>query len=162
AAPADVPGPLRGGGAAGAAGGAGLRSLPFGAGRAGGAGAAQRPDRAAAAAVAAPAGEELGGAGPEGAAGGGGGPGPAPAGGDARGPARERAGLRERGLGEDAPLGGDRPGVGAVGPQGAVHDLQPAGARPADRQAGPEAEPGAEAAGGVRGAADRRLGVRAA
>jgi hypothetical protein len=86
AAPADLPGQLRGGGAAGTTGGAELRALPLGAGPARGTGASQRPDRAAAAAVAVAAGEELAGAGPEAPAAQGGATGPTAAGGGVRGP----------------------------------------------------------------------------
>jgi hypothetical protein len=158
-APADVPGQLRGSGAAGAAGGTELRAFPAGVGPTGSAGASPRPDRAAVAAVAIAAGEELAGVGPQAAAAQGGAAGPAAAGGGVRGPAREHFGLRERRFGEDTSAGRDCPGTGAFGPQGAVHDLQPAGAGSADRQARPEAESAAEASGGVRGAADRRPGL---
>jgi len=86
AAPADLPGQLRGTGPAGAAGGAELRTLPAGVGPAGGTGASQRPDRTAAAAVAVAAGEELAGAGPEAPAAEGGATGPTAPGGGLRGP----------------------------------------------------------------------------
>jgi hypothetical protein len=123
AAPADLPGQLRGRGAAGPARGAELRALLTGAGAAGGAGAAHRPDSAAAPAVAVAAGEELAGAGPQASAAEGGAVGPAALGGDVRGPSRERPDLRECRLGEDPGARCDRSGAGAVGPQGAVHDL---------------------------------------
>jgi hypothetical protein len=96
AAPADLPGQLRGSGPPGPAGGPELRALPAGAGPARSAGAAQRPHRAAAATVAVAAGEELAGAGPEAAAAEGGPADPAAVGGNVRGAARERAGVRER------------------------------------------------------------------
>ena len=86
AAPADLPGQLRGTGPAGAAGGAELRTLPAGVGPAGGTGASQRPDRTAAAAVAVAAGEELAGAGSEAPAAEGGATGPTAPGGGLRGP----------------------------------------------------------------------------
>src|SRR5581483_6346759 len=48
------------------------------------------------------------------------------------------------------------------GTAGVLHNVQPAGAVPAGGQARPEAVAGAEAAGGLRGVADRRPGLRAA
>src|SRR5262249_10853678 len=123
-APADLPGQLRGGGGAGAAGGPELRGLPAGAGGEGGGGAgplagceapaawgASGEERVAA--RLAPAGDRA----REAACRGGGG------GGDVGGPAGERVSLRECRHGEDTPPGRNRPGAGAVGPQGAVHDL---------------------------------------
>jgi hypothetical protein len=154
-APAGVPAGLRGAGAAGAAGGAELRAVPAGAGGAGVPGAAAEPDRAAAARVAAAAGEELAGVGPEAVPAEGAAAGPGPAGGVVRGPARERPGLRGPGLGQNAPVMCAIPGAGAGGPQGAVHDVQPLGAGPLSLQEGSEIKSGPEAAGGLRGAADR-------
>jgi hypothetical protein len=69
AAPAGVPGQLRGSGAAGAAGGPELRAVPADAGDAGVPGAAEQACRASAARLAAAAGEELAGIGSEAAAG---------------------------------------------------------------------------------------------
>jgi len=159
-APAGVPAVLRGTGPTGAAGGAELRALLAAPGRAGMPGAAGQADRAPAAAVAAAVGEELVGPGTEAVPGEGTPPGANPAGGLVRGPLRECPGLRATGIGEDAPAGGDRPGVGARGPEGAILDDGLAGAGPADRQTGPEAVAGAEAAVGVRGPDPGRPGLR--
>jgi len=155
AALADVPVQLRGAGPAGAAGEPQLRALPAGAGATGDAGASEQADRASAAILAAAAGQELVGVGPEAVPAQGAATGPAAAGGLVRGPARERAGFRECGFGEDASVGRDCSGTGARGSQGAFHDVQLAGAGVADRQARPEVEPGAEEFGGLRGAGDR-------
>jgi hypothetical protein len=155
AAPAGVPGGLRGAGAAGAAGGSQLRALPAWSGGAGVPGAAEQADRAVAARVASAAGEELAGVGPEAVRSEGAAAGAGSAGGVVCGPSGERAGVRGAGIGQNASVMCDIAGVGAVGPQGAVRDLQPAGAGAAGGQAGPEAVAGAEAVGELRGAADR-------
>ncbi len=78
------------------------------------------------------------------------------------GPTRERAGVREAGLWEDAHalcVGG---AVGGAGPLGAVRGVQPAGPGPAGGQAG--LTPGAadQETVGVRGSDHRRPGLRAA
>jgi hypothetical protein len=155
----DVPGQLRGVGPAGAAGGAQLRALPPGAGATGDAGASGQADRASVAAVAVAVRQELAGVGPQAVAGEGAATGSGAVGGFVCGPARERVGVRERGFGEDASVGGDSPGTGACRPQGAVHDVQLVGARVVDRQARPEIESSAEASGRVRSAGDRRPGL---
>src|SRR5262249_45810489 len=73
-----------------------------------------------------------------------------------------RPGVRAFGEWEDAPPLWDRSGVGAVGPEGVVRPVQPAGAGPADRQARLAAEPTLEEAIGLRCFADRRPWLRAA
>jgi hypothetical protein len=158
-APAGVPQGLRGAGAAGAAGGAELRAVPAGAGGAGVPGAAGESDRSAAAAIAAAAGEELAGVGTEAVPGEGAAAGAHAAGGFVRGPARECAGVRGAGQRQDSFALCDWAGVGAGGPEGAVLEVRPAGPGVAGGEAGLEAESGAEANGGLRGAAAGRPGV---
>jgi hypothetical protein len=87
AAPAGLPGRLRGAGPAGPAGGAGLRAIPAEPGPEGVPGAARQAGRAAAGRLEAAPGEGLAGAGPEAPAGQGGAAGPGPAGGVVPGPA---------------------------------------------------------------------------
>lgn len=86
AAPASVPGQLRGAGAAGPAGGSELRAVSAGTGAAGVSGTAEQACRASAARVEAAAGEELAGVGAEAAAGQGGAAGAVAAGGVVPGP----------------------------------------------------------------------------
>src|SRR5262245_12484041 len=161
-APADGAGALRGAGAASGAGDAQLRAVPAGAMRAGEPGAAGEADRAVAAGVVPAAGEEPGDVRPEAAAGEGGAAGAEPPGRRLCGSQGESFGVWETRFGEDAPSLWVGPGAGASGTAGVLHDLQPAGAEPAGGQARPEAVAGAEAVGEVRGAADRRPGVRPA
>ena len=143
--------PVRGGGPSGDGRVVELRGLSAGAGAAGVPAAAAPPHRAAAEGVAAAAGEELAGAGPEAAAGEGGAAVAWPVERGVSGPARECAGVRSAGLGEDARLVRGGPGVGACRPAGAVHEVQPAGAGTADGQAGPGTEgTAARASGGGR------------
>jgi transposase len=159
---ADGAGELRRVGAAGGAGDAQLRALPVGAVRAGEPGAAGEADRAAAAGVVLAFGEEPGDVRPEALAGEGGAPDSESARRRLCGSQGEPFGVWQTRFGEDAPPLWPGPGVGAGGAAGVLHDLQPAGAEPAGGQTRPEAVAGAEAAGEVRGAADRRPGVRAA
>src|SRR4051794_26999124 len=105
-------------------------------------GAAEQPHRAVAAAVAAAVGEELDLAGAEAVSREGAAAGPDTAGGQLRGSARERAGLRRAGLGQDALAVCHRPGTGAVRAEGAVLDVRAASAGITARQARAEAEPG--------------------
>jgi hypothetical protein len=155
-------GGLRGDGPAGAAGGPQLRAVPAGPGGAGVPGAAAEAGGALAARLALAPGEELAGVGPEAAAGQGGAAGPDAAAGLVRGPARERAGVRPAGLGENPFALCDRSGTGPGGAAGVVREVRPAGAAALDRQAGSEIEPGAEATGGLPGVDRGRPGLRAA
>ena len=162
AVPAGDAGPVCRSGAAGSGGELGLPRLPARAGARGVPAAAAAPHRTIAEGVEAALGEELVGAGPEAAAGKG-------SAAVARalerrlpGAAGERAGIRPAGFGQDARGVCPGAGVGTDGPAGAVHDVCVAGAGPAGGQARPDAEGVAEAAGPVRGAGDRRPGVRAA
>jgi len=152
AAPAGLPGGLRGAGEAGPAGGAQLRAVPAGAGPAGVPAAAPAAGGAAAGRLGAAPGEGLAGPGPQATAGQGGPASPDAAGGVVPGPARERAGLRPAGLGQDTSALCHRPGAGAVGAEGAVPDVRAAGAGAAGRQAGPQAAAAAQAAGRLPGA----------
>src|SRR5207244_445821 len=147
---------VRGGGAAGDGRGMELSGLPAGVAGAGMPAAASEPHRASAARVQTAPGEELVGAGREAPARQGGAAVTRPAERGVRGAAGERAGVRSAGLREDACPVRCRSGVGAFGSQGAVHDLQPAGAGTAGGETGPDAEGAAEASESVAGAADRR------
>jgi hypothetical protein len=158
-APADDSGELRGAGAPGAAGDAQLRAVPLGVMRAGISGEAEQAHQPPGAAIAAAAGEEPGDVRLATAAGEGGPSGAELAGRQFRGPQGEPAGLRQSGLGENTPSLWLGPGTGPHGPSGAVHDVHAAGAGVAGGQARPEVEGGAEASGGLRGAADRRPGL---
>lgn len=160
--PADDASDVRGGGRRGAGQRADVRAVPAGPERGRGEPPPGEPDRAVAAGVEAAAGEELGGAGHEAAAGEGGASGEGTARRGVRGPARERAGVRPAGFGEDAPPLRGGAGTGAVGSEGVVHDVQPAGPGTAAGEAGAEAAEGPEAAGRLPGADGGRPGVRAA
>jgi hypothetical protein len=161
-APADGACPVRGAGAAGGAGDAQLRAVPAGVVRTGEPGAADEADRAVAAGVVPAFGEEPGDVRPEAAAGEGGAAGAEPPRRRLCGSQGELVGVWQAGLGEDTSVMWVGPGAGAVGATGVLHDVQPAGAEPAGGQTRPEVVAGAEAAGEVRGAADRRPGLRAA
>jgi hypothetical protein len=124
--------------------------------------AAAAPDRAPVAGVEAAAREELVNAGPEASAGQGGAAGACSAERGLCGSARERAGLRPSGFGEDTRLGGGGAGTGACWPAGVVHDVQLAGAGSAGSQARPDAEGVFETAGAVGGVSAGRPGLRAA
>jgi hypothetical protein len=140
---------VRGSGAAGDGRVLELRTIPCGNAGAGVPAAAAPPHRAAAERVAVAAGEELADAGVEASAA----PGGAAVAGTAErgvfGPARECAGVRPAGRGQDTR--GVRPdaGAGAVGAAGAVHEVQSAGAGAARGQEGPGAEGAAARAGEV-------------
>jgi len=161
-APAGGAGAVRGGVAAGDGRGVELSGLPAGAAGAGVPAATSEPDRASVAGVEAAAGEELAGAGRQAAAGQGGAAVTQSAEWRVRGASGERAGVRSAGLGQDARVVRGGPGVGAFGAEGAVHDLQPAGAGTAGGEAGPDAEVVVEASGSMAGVVDRRPGLRAA
>lgn len=152
AAPASLSGQLGGVGSSSPAGGAQLRALPAGTGPAGMSGAEEQAGGAVAARRAAAPGEELAGAGSQASAAESGAAGPDAAGGILPGPARERAGLRPAGLGEDALVECDRPGTGACRAEGAVPQVRTAGAGTAGRQAGSEVARGTQALRGLRGA----------
>jgi hypothetical protein len=153
---------LRGTGPAGGAGDAQLRAVPAGAVRTGMPGAANAADRAPAAAIAVATGEESGGIRPETAAGEAGPAGAEPARRQFRGPQGEPVGLRKSGCRENALACRVGPGLGASGSARVLHNIEPPGARTVGSQARPEAEDGAETAGEVRGAFDRRPGLCAA
>jgi hypothetical protein len=161
-APTDGAGAVRGGGPASDGGVVGLSGLRAGAAATGMSAAAAQPHRAALEGVETAAGEELEHVGPE-----------ALAVEDSAAVAefgqqgvcrssRESFALRAAGLGEDPCLMCGGPGVGTDRPAGAVHDLQPAGARVAGGEARPDAQGAAEASGAMAGALDRRPGIRAA
>lgn len=149
-------------GPASGAGDAQLRAVSAGAVRTGMSGAADAADRAAAAPIAAARGEEPGGVRSEAAAGEGGAAGAESARGELCGPPREPVGFWEDRFGENASVMWVGAGTGAAGAHGVVHDVEPARARTAGGQARPESQSRAEALGSVRGAADRRPGLRAA
>jgi len=154
--------PARGSVAPGDGGDVELRGLPAGAAAARMPAATAQPHRAAAESLAAAVGEELVGAGPEASAGE---SGAAVAWSVARGlsgPARERADVWSAGFGEDARAERGVPGVGACGPSGAEHQVQPAGAGTAEGEARSASEGTAAGVVALGGSADRRLGVRAA
>jgi len=153
--------PVRGGGAAGDGGVVELRELPTGADAARVPTAAAQPDRAAAEGVTAAVGEELVGAGPEASAGE---SGAAVAWSVERrvfGSTRERAGVWSAGLGEDARPGCGVAGIGAGGPIGAEHEMQPLGAGTVESQARPASERNVTGPVALGGPADRRPGLRA-
>jgi hypothetical protein len=140
---------LRGAGAAGATGGSELRAVPAGSGGTGVPGASEQPDRASVTSIASAAGEELVGSGVEAVAVEGAATGAGATGGFVRGSSGERASIRSSGIWKDTSAGGDRPGAGACGPEGAVLFDGPAGAGTAAGEAGPEAVAGAEASVGL-------------
>jgi hypothetical protein len=118
--------PVRSGGTPGDGGDLELPGLPAGTGRARVPAAATQPDRAAAEDVAVAPGEELGGAGPEASAGESGAAVARPVERGLSGPARECAGVWPARLGQDARPERGVPGVGAGGPSGISHEVQPA------------------------------------
>jgi hypothetical protein len=161
AAPAGDARGLRGDGAAGGAGVAELRALPAGADGAGVPGPAGPPGRAAAPGVAIATGEGPPDARAQAAAAEGGAAGAGAPGRDVRGPARERAGVREPGFGEDARPFIDWTGIDSIRSTGRLPQLRLDGAGPAGGQAGPEAEPRVQEPGAVRGLDPGRPGLRA-
>ncbi len=156
AAPAGGDGAVRGGGPAGDGGVVELCGLPGGVVATRVPAAPPAPGGTILEGVEAAAGEELAGARPEALAGESGTAVARAGERRLRGSARERAGVRPARLGEDPRLVCGRPGVGAGGSAGAVHDVQPAGAGPAGGQARPDAEGVPEAPGGLGGAGHRR------
>jgi hypothetical protein len=78
------------------------------------------------------------------------------------GPARECAGIRDCGFGEDAQLVRGGPGAGAAGPEHPVHDDKSTGPGTAQGQTRSESEGLAQATQPLGGIADRRPGIRAA
>ena len=161
-APADDAAQLRGTGPAGPAGDAQLRAFSAGHVRAGMPGAADETYRPAAAAIAVAAGEKPGDVRLATLAAEGGPASAEPARGELRGPQGEPAGLRENRFGEDPSSVRLGPGTGPSGSARVVHDLEFAGARTAAGQTRPEAEGRVEETGRLRGAADRRPGLRPA
>jgi hypothetical protein len=161
-APADDTRVIRLVGGTGAAGVAGLRALPAGTDRA----RVRRAEPQASGAVAEgfppAAGKEPGDVRSEASTGEGAPTGAGVADGGVRGTPRERAGVRRRRLGEDAPAVRDFAGTGPPGPAGLQQPLQPAGAGPAAGQAGPPPATRAEETGQLRRGAGGRLGLRAA
>jgi hypothetical protein len=141
ASPAGDAGLFRGAGATGPAGVDELRAVPAGADGTGDPDAPRPSDRAAASGVAAAAGEGPPGAGPEATAAEGGAADPGASGRGVRGPLRERAGVREPGIGEDARLIGDLSRIDPFGKEGLFPELRADGAGPVGGQAGFEAEP---------------------
>jgi hypothetical protein len=75
---------------------------------------------------------------------------------------RERFGVRETGLGENPRAVCGRRATGHAGASGTVHHQQPAGPKPAGREAGAEAGAVSKEAGWLRGIADRRSWLRPA
>jgi len=162
AAPADDACRVRGGGAASDGGDVGLCRLLTGVVPSGVPEAAGEAHRAFAQGLEVAVGEELGRVGPEAFAGEGG---TAIARAVERrlpGPAGERPGIWPAGFWEDALPCGGGPGTGAVRSAGAVHNLRPAGARPAGGQARLHAESDAEASGPLGRVAAGRSGLCAA
>jgi len=152
---------LRGTGPASGSGDAQLRALPPESLRPGMSGTPAAEDRTIAAGIELAAGENVRDVRPEAFADEGGQAGAESSCGGFRGPQGESLSLREAGLGEDASFVCARPGSGASGAAGVVHDVQPFGADAARGEARPEAEPRAEAVGWLRSHADRRFGLRA-
>jgi hypothetical protein len=150
-APAGDAGGLRGTGATGAAGVTELRAVPAGADGAGMPVAARQPCGAAVARLAATAGEEPADARPEATATEGRAAGTGASGRDVRGPVRERAGVRQPGLGEDARPLSNWTGIDSLWATGLLPQLRPDGAGPALVQAGPAAEPPIQEPLAVRG-----------
>jgi hypothetical protein len=151
AAPAGDAGGVRGAGTSGTAGVAELRAVPVGPDGAGVPGAARQPGRAAPAGVAAAAGEEPPDAGPEAAPAEGRAASAGAAGRDVRGPVRERAGVRQPGLGEDTRPLIDWTRVDPFWATGLLPQLRLDGAGPALGQAGPATQPGVQEPLAVRG-----------
>jgi transposase len=160
-APADDAAGKRGGVPTGAARIVELPGFSAGTGGTGGAAAPAESHRPAAEGIALAAGKELGEPGPEASAREGGASVAQPAGRGFSGSARECAGLRDGGFGEDAqPLCGGS-GTGAPGPAHSVHDDQPAGAGTAQGETRPGLEGTDQAAEPLGGFVDRRPGLRA-
>ena len=159
---ADHPGALRGPGTAGGEGGPGLPAVPGGTDGSGVRGEDAGPHPATVADLPAAGGQDVGGVRVVAGAPGGGPAVPVAAGRVVPGPPRERAGVREAGLGEDARFVRVGGAVGVARAERAVRHVQSAGAGPAGGQAGPASGAVHQEAGGVRGAGDRRPGLRAA
>jgi Mu transposase, C-terminal domain len=162
AASAGDAGLFRGAGASGPAGVAELRALPSELDGAGAPGAPWPPDRAAPEGVATAAGEGPSGAGPEAAAAEGGAADPGPDGRDVRGPLRERAGVRQPGIGEDARFIGNLSRIDPFRTEGLFPELWADGPGSPGGQAGPEAKPAFQEPLAVRGPGPGRPGLRAA
>ena len=150
-APAGDAGGVRGAGASGAAGVAELRAVPAGPDGAGVSGAARQPCGAAVAGLAATAGEEPADARPEAATTEGRAAGTSASGRDVRGPVRERAGVWQPGLGEDARPLSNWTGIDPLRATGLLPQLRLDGAGPAVGQAGPAAQPVVQEPLAVRG-----------
>jgi hypothetical protein len=161
-APADGAVELRGAGPAGGNGDTQLRTLPVEPVRPGMSGTAPPQDRASLAAIVPAAGEELRHVRPEASADEGGAASAEPACRGLRGSQGEPVGVRQAGLGEDAPFVRLGPGPGSPGETSVVHDVQPAGAGAAGGKTRPEVESSAETLGRLRGDFDRRPGLRGA
>ena len=154
---------VRAGGAAGTAGIVELPEFSAGVGRAGGAAAAAESRRPAAEGIAAAAGKELAEPGSEASADEGSAAVAQPAGGRLSGSPGECAGVRDRGLGQDAQPVCRGSGTGtATGAPHPVHDDEPAGAGVAQGETGPDLEVVPEATEPLGGFTDRRPGLRAA
>ena len=153
---------VRGGGAAGAAGVVELPGLSVRTGGARSAAETPEPHQPVVEGLAAAAGEELAEPGSEAAAGQGGATVAQPAVGGLPGPARERAGVRHGGLGQDPQSVCAGSGTGACRAADLVHDDQPAGAGTAEGQARPGLEGAPQTTEPLGGLADRRPGLCAA
>jgi len=162
AAPLDDASPVRGGVAASDSGDVGLRGLLVGVGSTGMPAAAREADRACAETLEAAAGEKLGGARPEASAGEGGAAIAQPVERGLSGPARECAGFRPTGFGENALPGGGGSGADTIGSACVAHDVQSAGAGPVGGQARLHAQGAVEASGSLGGSDPGRSGLRAA
>lgn len=161
-APADDADAVRGGGAAGDGGVVGLPRLPAGTDAAGMSATAGEACGTDAQGLEAAVGKELGHAGPEASADQGCAAMAGPFERRLPGPPRERPGVRPAGFGEDARLGGGRPGVGEVGATRVVRDLRSVGSGPAGGEAGLHAEGVVEATEPLGGPDLGRPGIRAA
>jgi transposase len=153
---------VRGGGAAGPAGVVELPGLSARTGRARGAAAPAQPHQPAAQGLAAAVGEELAEPGSEA-------PTPEsdaavaePVVGRLSGPARECAGIRHGGFGQDAQCVCAGPGTGTQRPAHSVHDDEPVGAGTLEGQARSGAQDVVEATQPLGGVVDRRPGLCAA
>ena len=158
---AELPIELRGVGAASGTGDAQLRALLVELERPGVSGTPASEDRASVAGIAFAVGEEPGDVRPEAFADEGGAANAELACGGLRGSQGEPVGIRQAGLREDAFVVRVGSGSGAPGSARLVHDVQPVGAGTAGGETRPETEPSAEAFGELRGAVDRRPGLRA-
>jgi hypothetical protein len=155
----DGPESTRGGGAAGDGRVVELCDLPDGTAGAGVPAAAAQPDRAFAENLAVAAGEELGEPGFEAFAGEGGAAVAWPLERGFPGSPGERAGVWSAGFGENARIVRGCAGVGAGGPAGAAHEMQPVGAGTAQGQTRPAAEGNGEGPVALGGHTDRRPGL---